>query len=182
MALLYGLFYNFNGLYLTKNNRIFRCLFIFLSGFSGLKAQTTLLVGSAETYTTIAGAYAACTNGATNYIIEIRSTYTNTESKPITLGANTAASVTIRPQSGVASLTLSTATQSSVFSFTAGDNITIDGRAGGSGAGVLTIENTQATASKYAIKFSGGSTGNTIQYCTVKGSIQMMQLLLQPEE
>ncbi len=157
-------------MYLTKNNRIFRCLFIFLCGFFGSEAQTTLLVGSAETYTTIAGAYAACTNGATNYIIEIRTTYTNTESKPIALGANTAASVIIRPQSGVASLTLSTATQASVFNFTAGDNVTIDGRAGGSGSGVLTVENTQNAASKYAIQYSGGSTGNTIKYCTIKGS------------
>ena len=136
------------------------------------KAQTIIPVGSAETYKTIATAYAACTNAATNYIIELRATYTNTESKPITLGANTALSVTIRPQSGVGSLTLGlvSGTETSIFSFTGGDNVTIDGRAGGSGASVLTIENTQTAASKYVLQFSGASTGNTIKYCTIKGS------------
>ena len=153
----------------------FRFLILSLFSFVGLRAQTTLLVGSGETYTTIAGAYAACTNGATNYIIELRSTYANTEAKPITLGANTALTVKIRPQSGVAAFaaggaTISTGTATSVFSFTAGDNITIDGRAGGAGSSVLIIENTQNAASKYAIQFSGGSTSNTIKYCTVKGS------------
>ena len=155
-----------------ENKRKLCWCFIFLCNFFVYRAQTTLLVGSAETYTTITGAYAACTNGATNYIIEIRSTYTNTEAKPITLGANTAASVIIRPQSGAGSLTLGlvTGTETSIFSFTAGDNITIDGRAGGSGSSVLTIENTQNASAKYAIQFSGGSTDNTIKYCTIKGS------------
>jgi hypothetical protein len=147
-------------------------LLIILLGIKLCKAQTTLLVGSGETYTTISGAYAACTNGATNYIIEIRSTYTNTEAKPITLGANTALSVTIRPQAGVGAFTLGlvAGTETSIFNFTGGDNITIDGRAGGAGSSILTIENTQTAASKYAIQFSGGSTGNTIKYCTIKGS------------
>lgn len=140
--------------------------------FCPVHAQTIIPVGSAETYKTIATAYAACTNASTNYILELRTTYTNNEAKPIVLGSNTALSITIRPQSGVASLTLGlvSGTETSIFSFTGGDNVTIDGRAGGSGAGVLTIENTQNAASRYAIQFTGGSTGNTIKYCTIKGS------------
>lgn len=147
-------------------------ILLILSITGRYKAQTTLLIGSGETYTTISGAYAACTNGAINYIIEIRSTYTNTEAKPITLGANTALSITIRPQAGVSAFTLGvvSGTETAIFSFTGGDNITIDGRAGGAGASILTIENTQTAASKYAIQFSGGSTANTIKYCTIKGS------------
>ncbi len=135
-------------------------------------AQTTLYVGSAETYTTIAAAYAACTSAGTNYIIEVKNTYANAEAKPITFAANTAASIIIRPHSTIVSvLTISTGSATSVFSFTAGDNITIDGRVGSTGStSLFTIENTQANASKYAIQFSGGSNGNTIKYCTVKGS------------
>ena len=103
-------------------------ILLILSITGRYKAQTTLLIGSGETYTTISGAYAACTNGAINYIIEIRSTYTNTEAKPITLGANTALSITIRPQAGVSAFTLGvvSGTETAIFSFTGGDNITID--------------------------------------------------------
>ncbi len=153
-----------------------KCLFtvivFILLSYNKSFAQTTLYVGSAETYTTIAAAYAACTSAGTNYIIEVKSTYANAEAKPITFAANTAASIIIRPHSTIASvLTISTGSAASVFSFTAGDNITIDGRIGSTGStSLFTIENTQAAASKYAIQFSGGSTGNTIKYCTVKGS------------
>ncbi len=138
-----------------------------------LTAQTTLYVGTGGgEYSTIASAYAACTSAGTHYIIEVKSTYANSEAKPITFASNVAGSIIIRPHSSiVAVLTITTGTAASVFSFTAGDNITIDGRVGSTGStSLFTIENTQAASSKYAIQFSGGSTYNTIKYCTVKGS------------
>jgi hypothetical protein len=136
-------------------------------------SQTILYVGEGGgEYSTIALAYAACSGAGTNYIIEIKSTYTNTESKPIAFPSNVAGSVIIRPHSSISSnLNISTATQTSVFNFTGGDNIIIDGRVNSSGTtSLLTIENTQAAYSRYAIQFSGGSTVNALKYLTIKGS------------
>jgi hypothetical protein len=109
------------------------------------------------------------------YVIEIRSNYV-TESLPIALGALTNKSsvntVTIRPHSSISSaFTISTGTAASVFNFTAGDYVSLDGRVSSTGStSLLVIENTQTAASKYAIQFSGSSTNNTIKYCTLKGS------------
>ncbi len=156
----------------SKINRSSLSVFLSMLTVGGL-AQTTLYVGAgAGEYSTIASAFSACTSAGTNYIIEIKSSYVNSETKPITFNSYNAASIMLRPHSSVSStLTLSTSSAVSVFNFTGADNITIDGRVGSSGSsGLLTIENTQATASRYAIQFSGGSTGNTLRYCTIKGS------------
>ena len=134
-------------------------------------SQTTYTVGAGGTYTTIATAYANC-SAAQNYIIEIRSDYV-LEALPITLAANTATSVTIRPGTGVTVNLINAAAVNTIFAFTGGDNITIDGRQGGSGPSAFTIENTGNATTKYAFLFSGGSINNTIKYCSIKGSNTM---------
>ncbi len=159
-------------LFLTNSKFIFFLIYLF--SFTWLQSQTTLYVGTGGgEYSTIASAYAACTGAGTNYIILIQTTYTNTEAKPITFAANVAGSIIIRPNTGVSAFTLGlvVGTETSIISFTGGDNITIDGRIGSTGStSLITISNTQTAASKYAVQYSGGSTGNTITYCTVKGS------------
>ena len=131
----------------------------------------TLTVGAGETYATIAAAYAAATTAA-SYTIEVYADYANTEAKPITLAGGIGfTSMVIRPATGASAISITTGTAAAVFDFTGGDNITIDGRIGSTGSTVLwTISNTQTAASTYAIRFSGGSTGNTIRYCNVLGS------------
>ena len=134
------------------------------------KAQTVYTVGATGTYPTIAIAYAASATPGASYIIEIQPDYANTETKPITFGANVATSIIIRPSAAVSALTITTATATSLFNFTGGDNITIDGRPHGVGSSVLTLQNTSVTANYFTLLFSSGSNSNTIQYCTVQGS------------
>lgn len=130
--------------------------------------QTLYTIGAGGSYATISAGYAAC-SGAQNYILEIRSDYV-LEALPISLAANPATSVTIRPANGVTVNVVNSIAVNTIFSFTGGDNITIDGRQGGTGSPAFTIENTGNATTKYALLFSGGSTNNTIKYCTIKGS------------
>ena len=149
------------------------CLLLLFLLISKQQRAITLTVGASKTYATIAAAYAAATTAA-SYTIEVYSDYANTEAKPITLAGGIGfTSMVIRPATGASaiSITTVTGTEACIFDFTGGDNITIDGRIGSTGSTVLwTITNAQTAASKYAIRFSGGSTGNTITYCNVLGS------------
>ena len=149
---------------------------LLLSVTVNLHAQTTYKVGSTGgTHTTIAAAYAACST-STNYIIEIMPNYGTIEVAlgGITLGANTATSITIRPQAGNTSFAISTTIIGAIFEINAASNVTIDGRPGGTGTtGLLTLENKNSAAGvggMYVVRFSGGATQNTVQYCTIKGS------------
>jgi hypothetical protein len=135
---------------------------------------TTFTVGLTGTYTTIQAAYNACT-GSDTYFVDIQSDYNQaSETFPISLGAlaNKSASntVTIRPQSGVTNLTISQSTATSIFYFSAGDFVTIDGRAGSIGSSVWTLTNSGTTSNRRVFYFDGGSTYNTIQYLTILGS------------
>lgn len=135
---------------------------------------TTFTVGATGTYTTIQAAYNACT-GADVYFVDIKSDYNQaSETFPISLGtlANKSAAntVTIRPQSGVGSLSISVSASTSIFNFSGGDYVTIDGRAGSTGSSVWTLTNSGTISNRRVFYFEGGSTFNTIQYLTILGS------------
>lgn len=160
-------------------NSFKKSIFIFtilLSTNFTSNATTTYTVGTGGSYTTIAAAYAACT-AATDYVIELKSTYAyNTETSSgansITLGTLTNKSsintVTIRPQTGV---TLSlTATGSSLFTLNGADFVIFDGRAAGVGTIALTLINTSATSGVNVFSFQADAKNNTIKYITIKGS------------
>jgi hypothetical protein len=137
-------------------------------------AGTTYTVGATGTYSTIQAAYNACT-AADVFFIDIQSDYNFAgETLPISLGAltNKSASntVTIRPQTGVVSLSMATSTGIAIFSFSGGDFVTIDGRAGGSGSGIWTLTNSGTVSNRRVFYFSGGSTFNTLRNLTILGS------------
>ena len=147
---------------------------VFSSSISN--ATVTYTVGATGNYTTINAAFNAC-NTSTDYVIEIKSDYT-TETLPIVLNEtnNTYRSatntVTIRPQSGVASLALSQTAASNLFDITAAEYVIIDGRAGGTGNSVLTLKNSNTAAGSRVFYFEKGANHNTVQYCTIQGSNQ----------
>lgn len=148
-------------------------IFFQITCFS-LFSQTTITVGNTGDYSTISSAYNSCTN-AEAYIIEIQDDYVQ-ESLPITFGFLTNKSIinniTIRPSSDHSGLHLiNTGTEDDIIVINDGSYIAIDGRAGGSGDGVLTIENNQ-TSKGHAIKIEGDVENINLQYLTLLGSNQ----------
>ncbi|MGN6647311.1 MAG: hypothetical protein ACTHJT_12365, partial [Cytophaga sp.] len=136
-------------------------------------AQTVYKVGASGSHTSIDAAYKSCTL-AVNYIIEIQTDYNSAgelSKGTITLGANAAKSITIMLQTGNNAFTMTGAFVGPIFNFSAAQNVTIDGRPGGTGTPGLTIQNTNSTASATpVITFTNGASSNSIQYCTIKGS------------
>jgi len=146
------------------------CAFCIANYFS----QTTITVGATGDYSTIFNAYNSCTS-ATNYIIEIQSDYVQ-ESLPIVLGnlSNKSAvnNVIIRPSIGITSLDfLNTGTENDIFDIDGANYLTIDGRPGGIGSSVMTIENNQ-TSKGHAIKIEGDVSYLNLNYLTILGSNQ----------
>lgn len=148
-------------------------IFTLLISFS-LSATITWSIGAAETYTSIANAWAAFPSPISDdYVLEIRSDYTQ-ESLPITLtavnGASASYTITNRPQTGVAGLSLLATTESQVFYFNGVDYVIIDGRPGGSGSGDFTLENSSTANDDYVIQYINDATYNTVKYCNINGS------------
>ena len=139
--------------------------------FHTTTATTVTVPGS---YATIRLAYDACTL-AIPYIIEIQPSYAG-ETYPILFGSANAGqrsannTIVIRPATGESWTFTNTGTETSIFEFNGATYVTIDGRQGGSGSSGITIENTQTASGKWAISMHGGSTYNTVKYCTIKGS------------
>jgi hypothetical protein len=134
---------------------------------------TIVTVGPSADFPTIRAAYDACTL-ASPYIIEVQPPYAG-ETYPILFGSANAGQrsanniIIIRPASG-ASWNFTTGTVNSLFEFNGAKWVVIDGRKGGTGASGITMENTQTASGNWAISMHGGSTNNTIKYCTIKGS------------
>jgi hypothetical protein len=116
--------------------------------------------------------------GAT--ILELQPSYTtaysaSNETYPITFSSNACISstnnLTIRPAASVSTaISITTANTTATFNFNGGDNVTIDGRAGGVGTtSMLSISNTNAGASP-AIQFINDALGNTVKYCGVSST------------
>jgi hypothetical protein len=120
-----------------------------------------------KNYSTILAAYNACTT-TDSYIIEVKSNYTG-ETYPINLNTSNASSIIIRPQTGVTNFTFNSTSQS-IFIFNGSSKVTIDGRPGGTGNSVWTLQNTSTTSTANTIQFINSASTNHLQYCTVYGS------------
>ncbi len=138
----------------------------------------TKSVGPTGDYATIGAAIADInSNGlAGSLILELQSTYLGTaETFPLVVNAcgSPSNTITIRPESGAAGLSITSATTSATLDLNGGTapfgptNVIIDGRAGGTGPSQLTIGNT-ATAG-VAVRFINGASRNTIKFCTIQG-------------
>jgi Peptidase family C25 len=132
----------------------------------------TRTIGPTGNYLTIGAAVTDInTNGlAGNLILELQSTYLSTvETFPLTINTlgSPSNTITLRPATGATALSISSAAVTQTLNLNGATNLTIDGRAGGTGASQLTIANT-ATAG-VPIQFINDAVRNTIQFATVQG-------------
>jgi len=148
-------------------------------------SQTTLagilsgVIAIPGAYPTITAAIAAIqTNGFANSIIlELQSSYTcSGETFPITLpnnlGATPTKTITLRPASGVSSVTITTTNYNGTINFNGCKYFKIDGRPGGTGlTQALTINNDYVSPLYYGvINFTNDACNDTIRYCNITGS------------
>lgn len=154
---------------------------LFLSGIANaqtnsveLKDGTGALISS---YTSITAAYAAIPASLTQaYTIELTNTYNgSTETFPIVFiaktGASAANSITLRPAAGVTTMSIqATVTSNPVLRLNDADYVTIDGRPGGVGAGVLKFNNFGTGYDDNTIQLINGACFNTIRNCTIMNS------------
>lgn len=167
---------------MNRKLQIVRILFFIASVLlfhTKLNATITKTIGATGDYASITAAWAAIPGIESPitqpWIFELKSDYNiASETFPINLtaisGASATNTITIRPQTGVTALTITTAAAASALKLNGADYVIIDGRPGGAGASELTIENSQTASSKFAIHLTADAIYNTIQYCTVKGS------------
>lgn len=129
-----------------------------------LKDGTNAVISS---HTSITDAYTAIPATLTQaYTIELTSTYNgSTETYPIVFTAKTGASaantITLRPATGVTTMSIqSSVSGSPVITLNDADYVVIDGRAGGTGSGMLVIRNTATTANSNSIQLINGACFN----------------------
>lgn len=161
----------------------FILLFVFLAfsirhAANAAPLSGTKSVGPTGDYTSITAAIAdvqAVGNGLGGaLILELQATYVSTvETFPLTLPALNGSSVvntlTIRPSSGAAALSITSAnTTAATVDLNGAQFVMIDGRAGGAGtAKQLTIANT--STSGVALRFINEASSNIIEYITLQG-------------
>ena len=135
--------------------------------------QTTRTVGTGANYAKLQLAFAAINSGAITGQIVLQITGSTTETVLPQLNASGTGSanytsVLIYP---TGSFTISTALNSATIDLNGADNVTIDGRIGGSGTpNSLTIIGTSTGNAATAIRFVNSAENNTIKYCTIKGA------------
>jgi len=139
---------------------------------TGTLSGTKLIGPAPSDYTTIAAAVTDInTNGlAGSLTLELKSTYASTvETFPLVVNAlgSPANPITLRPESGATSLSLTSSSTVTSLDLSGATFVTIDGRAGGSGPSQLTIANT-ATAGT-ALRLINGASRNVIRFCTLQG-------------
>ena len=156
-------------------------------GFSNvlMGSQTTLtgtlsgVIAIPGTYSTITAAIAAlATSGFSNSVVlELQSSYSSSgETFPINipnnLGTSPTKTITLRPASGVSSLTITANSSTSILNFNGCKYFTIDGRSGGVGTTIaLTINNDNTNYSQAnTINFVNDASRDTIRYCNIMGN------------
>jgi trimeric autotransporter adhesin len=135
----------------------------------------TIPVGPTGTYTSLTAALAALnTNGLSGpVILELQAAYVSSvETFPITIGnipcASAVNNLTIRPETGAAGLSISSANATATIDINGGNFVVIDGRPGGAGTvKQLTITNTSTSGN--AIRFINEASNNIIRYTTITG-------------
>ena len=138
----------------------------------------TVSVGATGTYTSITAAITAVSPISEPLIIELTSDYSQTtDDITAVTGASATNTVTIRPQTGVATLTVA-GSGTYVWRMNGCQYVTIDGRAGGTGPTILTLRadtvvgNSLTTALKksIALQITNNSSNNVIQYVNLKAA------------
>jgi|GEM_PF-1656442 len=132
-----------------------------------LKDGTNTVISS---HSSITDAYTAIPATLTQaYTIELTSSYTgSTETYPIAFTAKTGASaantITLRPATGVTTMSIqSSVSGSPVINLNDADYMVIDGRAGGTGSGMMVVRNTATSSSSNSIQLINGATFNTFR-------------------
>lgn len=163
----------------NQNNNNIRILLIvcWMFWINQLHATITKTIGATGDYTSITAAWAAIPGIESPitqpWILEIKSDYSaGSETFPVNLttisGASATNTITIRPQSGVTAFTTTSATVvGAVIKLNGCSYVTIDGRAGGAGSVIWSIENTSSTNGTGVVNFTGSATYNTVKYCTL---------------
>jgi len=157
-------------------------------GFSNvLMGSQTTLTGTLSGVITIPGTYATITaailalqtSGFSNSVVlELQSSYTSSgETFPITipnnLGTSPTKTITLRPASGVSSLSINSYNTNGIINFNGCKYFKIDGRPGGAGTTIaLTINNDALTGGLNAtvISFINDACSDTIRYCNITGT------------
>lgn len=154
---------------------------LFLAGIAQAQTNSVELKDGAGTvissYTSITAAYAAIPATLTQaYTIELTNTYNgSTETFPIVFtakaGASAANSITLRPAAGVTTMSIqATVTSNAILRLNDADYVTIDGRPGGVGAGVLKFNNFGTGYDDNTIQLINGACFNTIRNCMIMNS------------
>jgi hypothetical protein len=144
---------------------------LFLTGIAGAQTSSVALKdgtgATISSHTSVTDAYTAIPATLTQaYTIELNAAYNgSTETFPIVFtakaGAGAANTITLRPAAGVTSMTIqSNASGTPIINLNDADYIVIDGRAGGVGAGVLTIRNNATTSSSNTLQLINGACFN----------------------
>lgn len=144
---------------------------LFLTGIAEAQTNSVALKDGTGTiissHTSVTDAYTTIPATLTQaYTIELTATYNgSTETFPIAFTAKTGASaantITLRPAAGVTTMTIqSNASGNPIINLNDADYIVIDGRAGGVGAGVLTIRNIATTSSSNTLQLVNGACFN----------------------
>ncbi len=147
---------------------------LFLAGTAMAQTNSVTLkdgVGAIiSSHTSVTDAYTAIPATLTQaYTIELTGAYNgSTETYPIVFtaktGASAANSITLRPASGVTTMSIqSSVSGSPVINLNDADYVVIDGRAGGTGNGMMVIRNTATTSSSNSLQLINGATFNTFR-------------------
>jgi len=151
-----------------------------LSGMAMAQTNSVALRDGSGTlissHASVTDAYSAIPATLTQaYAIEMSSAYTgSTETFPIVFVAKTGASaantITLRPASGVTSMTIQSSVTGPIINLNDADYVVIDGRANGTGAGVLTVRNNSTASGANTIQLINGACFNTIRNLDVQNS------------
>ncbi len=147
---------------------------LFLAGTAVAQTNSVTLkdgVGAIiSSHTSVTDAYTAIPATLTQaYTIELTGSYNgSTETYPIAFtaktGASAANSITLRPATGVTTMSIQASVSGSpVINLNDADYVVIDGRAGGTGTGMMVIRNTATTSSSNSLQLINGACFNTFR-------------------
>ena len=154
---------------------------LFLAGTAAAQTNSVSLKDGTGTvissHTSITDAYTAISATLTQaYTIELTSAYTGgTETYPIVFtakaGASAANTITLRPAAGVTTMSIQASVSGSpVINLNDADYVVIDGRAGGTGNGMMVVRNLATTSSANSIQLINGACFNLVRNCDVYNS------------
>lgn len=162
----------------TKRLIYFLVVLAISSFFRQAYADVTKTVGATGAdYATLKLAFDDINAGVLNTgVITLQIIDNTTEAAEASLNASGAGSadysaVMIYPT--IADLTITGTFSGATITLNGADNVTIDGRVGGTGTVrglTITNNNTVTLANNYTIWFTEGAQNNTVKYCTIKGS------------